>query len=124
MHEYSVVDELVAGLLPRLEAHQGTVTDVFLRKGELRILSDRALCNAFEILSKDTRLEHARLVVETVDAMVACHHCGYEGSPETFHDEAYHIAVPILSCPTCGLEVEIVSGRELFVDRVSIRGDG
>jgi Zn finger protein HypA/HybF involved in hydrogenase expression len=36
-------------------------------------------------------------------------------------DEGFHFAVPILTCPKCGADVEIRSGRELSVDRVSLR---
>jgi len=63
MHEYSVVAELVSALLPRLEEHPGEVTTVFLKRGELRILSDWALKNAFEIVTEGTRLEGASLIV-------------------------------------------------------------
>jgi len=121
MHEYSVVAELVAALLPRLEEHPGQVCAVFLKKGDLRILSDRALCNAFEIVAQGTRLEAATLEIESVPASVACRSCSYEGPAKMLRDEEFHFAVPILSCPKCGADVEIRSGRELSVDRVSVR---
>ncbi len=121
MHEYSVVAELVEALLPRLDEHEGVVTSVYLKKGSLRILSDRALKNAFEILTEGTRLEEASLVIEAVPARVACGHCGFEGAAEVLEDEAFHFAVPVLSCPVCGGDVEIRAGRDLSIDRVSIR---
>ncbi len=121
MHEYSVVAELVSALLPRLEEHPGEVTTVFLKRGELRILSDWALKNAFEIVTEGTRLEGASLEIEVIPVRVACDNCGYEGSVEYLKDEAFHFVIPILTCPHCGEEVRIVSGRELAVERVSIR---
>lgn len=120
MHEYSVVTELISALLPRLEEHTGDVTAIFLKKGELRILSDRALKNAFELLAQETRLAGASLEIEIVSARVACRSCGYEGGVEYYKDEALHFAVPVLSCPRCKAEVEILSGRDLYVDRVSL----
>jgi hydrogenase nickel incorporation protein HypA/HybF len=120
MHEYSVVDELIASLLPRLTEHRGDVTAIFLKKGELRILSDRALENAFAVLRQGTRLAGARLVVERIDAVVVCSSCGYEGTAKRFEDEAGHFSVPVLSCPSCGADVRLLSGRELYVDRVSL----
>ncbi len=120
MHEYSVVSDLVAGLLPRLEAHPGKVTAVYLRKGEMRILSDYALKSAFEIVSQGTRLEGASLEIETVEARISCPKCGYAGKAEYLDDPAFHFIIPVLTCPECGAEVDVVSGRELYIDRVSV----
>jgi hydrogenase nickel incorporation protein HypA/HybF len=121
MHEYAVVDELIRSLIPRLEEHPGDVAEVFLSKGELRILSDRALAHAFDLLKSGTRLESATLVIESVEAEASCASCGYRGSVGRFEDEAGHFSVPILSCPSCGAPVELLSGRELYVDRVTLR---
>jgi hydrogenase nickel insertion protein HypA len=121
MHEYSVVAELVDALVPQLEGVEGDVIAVFLKKGELRILSDRALKSAFEIVASGTRLEGATLEIETIPTSIACRSCAYEGPAETLADEAFHFAVPVLSCPKCGSNVEVRSGRELSVDRVSVR---
>jgi hydrogenase nickel incorporation protein HypA/HybF len=123
MHEYAVVDELITSLLPRLDGIAGRVSAVFVRKGELRILSARALENAFELLARGTRLEGARLEVEDVAAGVRCRDCAYEGRARYFVDEAGHYAIPVLACPRCGGEVTIVAGRELCVDRVAVNDD-
>jgi len=121
MHEYSVVSELVSALLPKLEPHPGHVVDVMLVKGELRILSDEALRNAYELLIEGTRLEGSKLVIEPVTVRVRCRSCGYVGPAEHVREEAFHFAVPILSCPACGAEVDIEAGRELYVDRVTMK---
>jgi hydrogenase nickel incorporation protein HypA/HybF len=120
MHEYSVASELISALLPKIEEHPGRVTAVILVKGELRILSDAAMRSAFELLSRETRLEGAELVIEPVEVRVRCGACGYEGSADHVCEEAFHFAIPILSCPTCGGEVDVTAGRELYVDRVTI----
>jgi hydrogenase nickel incorporation protein HypA/HybF len=123
MHEYAVVDELIASLLPRLADIPGTISAVFVRKGELRVLSDRALKNAFELLSRGTRLETARLEVESVPIVVRCESCSYEGPAKILSDEAGHYAIPVLDCPLCSGAVSVVSGRELCVERVSVLDD-
>jgi hydrogenase nickel incorporation protein HypA/HybF len=120
MHEYSVASELISALLPRIEDHPGRVRAVILVKGELRILSDEAMRNAFDLLARETRLEGAELVIEPVEVRVRCGACGYEGAAEHVREEAFHFAIPILSCPSCGGEVDTVAGRELYVDRVTI----
>jgi len=120
MHEYTVVSELVTGLLPRLENVEGRVLSVHLKKGELRILSDASLTSAFEILRAGTRLSEATLEVETIPASVRCRACGYAGPTTHLRDEAFHMAIPILTCPRCRGEVEVTSGRELSVDSVRV----
>ena len=120
MHEYSVASELISALLPRLDAHPGRIRAVILVKGELRILSDGALRRAFEILAEGTRLAGADLVIEPVETRIRCPSCGYVGRADHVREEAFHFAIPILSCPTCGGEVDIEAGRELYVDRVTV----
>ncbi len=120
MHEYSVVRELLALVLPRLEGIDGRIHTVFLRKGELLVLSDRALEAAFDLLAEGTRLAGSRLSIEETRARLRCPACGYEGPAGRLADEGFHAAIPILSCPQCQGPVEVQSGRELVIDRVEV----
>lgn len=120
MHEYSVAAELIAAVLPHAQGVAGKVVAVVLRKGELRILSDHALREAFSVASAGTALEGARLEIEPVRTAVRCEHCGFRGRPETLSDRRFHFVVPILSCPRCGHDVAITAGRELLVDRLTV----
>ena len=120
MHEYSVVSELVSSLLENLAGIDGRIVSVRLKKGELRILSDVALEHAFEILRSGTRLEEARLQIETVPASVRCEGCGFSGPAAHLDEEGLHVSIPILACPHCGGEVAVTSGRELLVDSVRV----
>jgi len=115
-----VVAELISSLIPQLEAHDGVVRAVFLKKGDLRVLSDWALVNAFEIVARGTRLEGSRLQIEPVPVRVACCSCGYEGNAEIVEDEDSHFSIPVLCCPQCRGKVTVAAGRELYVDRVSL----
>ncbi|MBE0635686.1 hydrogenase maturation nickel metallochaperone HypA [Candidatus Bipolaricaulota bacterium] len=121
MHEYSVASEMIHALLPKAETIDGRIVAVILKKGEMRILSDQALANAFELLAQGTVLENARLVVELVSVRVSCPACGYEGAVDHVSDDAFHFAVPILSCPTCQSEVDMKAGRELYVDSLTVQ---
>lgn len=120
MHEYSVVSELINALLPQTESIDGQIVGVILKKGELRILSDQALGNAFELLSEGTPLEDARLIVESIPVRVSCPSCRYEGAADHASDETFHLSIPILSCPNCQSRVDVLAGRELFVDRLTV----
>lgn len=120
MHEYSIASELVDALLPQVDDVDGRIVRVYLKKGELRILSDRALCHAFEMMTEGTRLERAELVIEPIAVCVKCPTCGYSGAVARASEDVFHFAVPILSCPVCTADVEIIAGRELFVERISV----
>ncbi|MGD9676320.1 MAG: hydrogenase maturation nickel metallochaperone HypA [Candidatus Bipolaricaulia bacterium] len=115
-----MVDALIRAVLPRVAEHPGRIRTLVLKKGELRILSDRALGNAFEILSQGTRLAGAQLVVELVPTIVACSACGYRGAAERLGEAGDHFSTPVLACPVCAAPVDIVAGRELYIDRVTL----
>jgi hydrogenase nickel insertion protein HypA len=116
VHEYSVAEELVRAVLAQL-AERGLagekVEEVHLRKGELRLLSDEALKQAYEILTLSTPLEGSKLVLEEVKALVSCQSCGYRGPAGYCDDPSFHFLAPILECPRCGGLVELIHGREL-----------
>jgi hydrogenase nickel incorporation protein HypA/HybF len=120
MHEYTVVSELIDSLLPRLEKISGKIVSVHLKKGELRILSDWALRNAFEMLAEGTKLEGAQLKIENVAVSLRCRVCGYEGKGKAVGDDTFHFSIPVLTCPRCRSPVEILSGRELYVEEVRV----
>ncbi len=56
MHEYSLAHALLEGLTEHLGRHpvQGRVKAVHIRKGELLILSEEALAEAWRILTEGT----------------------------------------------------------------------
>lgn len=122
MHEYSVAAELIHALLPQAEKIEGRITGVILKKGEMRILSDHALTHAFQMLAEGTILENAQLVIEQVPVSVSCPSCGYQGGVDHVSDDAFHfVAVPILTCPQCRSEIELQTGRELYVDSLTVQ---
>ena len=110
MHEYSLAQGLLGSLLDYLREHPvpGRVKKVHVQKGELVILSE------------GTELSGAELVIENVPVRVRCPSCGYEGDARYLTEEGWHMAIPILSCPQCGLPVEIISGKELAIVGLSI----
>jgi hydrogenase nickel incorporation protein HypA/HybF len=122
MHEYSLAQSILSALLEYAKAHPlpGRVKKVHLRKGELLILSEWALREAFSILSEGTEFSGAELAMENVPVRVRCPSCGYEGDARYLTEEGWHMAIPILSCPQCGLPVEIISGKELAIVGLSI----
>ncbi len=118
MHEYSLAHALLQGLLDHLEAEpvQGTITQVQVRKGELVILSEEALCEAWRILVEGTPLAGSELSLERVPSRLSCASCGYDGPARYIGEESgWHMAIPVLACPRCGARVEVLAGKELAI---------
>ncbi len=123
MHEYSLAYGLLEALLGHLRTHpvDGEVRAVHVRKGELVILSEEALTEAWRILSEDTPLRGSELAFEVVRTRVRCRSCGYEGpSGHLDPDEAWHASIPCLACPSCGGRVDVLEGKELAAVSLSV----
>ncbi|MBS3817466.1 MAG: hydrogenase maturation nickel metallochaperone HypA [Candidatus Thermoplasmatota archaeon] len=113
MHEYSVMRQLVSALLDELEEKGvNKAKEVRIEVGELSFLGNEQLKFAFRTLSKDTILEGAELKVINVESKVRCEECGYEGSVNYSDDPAFHYNVPVISCPECGSNPDIIKGKE------------
>ncbi|MCX7750307.1 MAG: hydrogenase maturation nickel metallochaperone HypA [Candidatus Bipolaricaulota bacterium] len=121
MHEYSLAHALLDGLTDHLREHPvaGRITAVHVRKGELLILSEEALAEAWRILTAGTPLAGSALRLEKVPVKVRCGSCGYEG-PVKYAGEGWHFAVPILACPRCEGRAEVIEGRELAIIGLSV----
>jgi len=115
MHEYALAAELVAAVQRALAGREvERVKEVHLRKGELRLVVDEALQQAYRLLTAGTPLEGSELRIEEVKVELGCRSCGYRGPAE------YECAAPILECPRCGAGVELLRGRELELTRVTV----
>lgn len=117
MHEYSLAQSLLESLRAYLREHPlpGQIRKVHVQKGELLVLSEWALSEAWRILVEGTELAGSELVLENVPVRVHCLSCGYEGEAHYLMEEGWHMTVPILSCPRCSAPVEIISGRDLAI---------
>lgn len=127
MHEYSLAHSLLSGLLEHLSTNpvEGRIAKVHVRQGELLILSEEALKEAWRILAEDTPLASSELEIEKVPVVVHCPSCGYRGNARYLAEKGWHQAIPILACPECGAQVEIVEGRDLAIVGLSVEeGDG
>lgn len=122
MHEYSLAHALLEGLTAHLHQQpvQGQVKVVHVRKGELLVLSEQALSEAWRILSEGTELAGSELRIESVPVKVRCGSCGYEGPVAYVREEGWHFAVPVLACPQCGGRAEVIAGRDLAIVGLSV----
>ena len=110
MHELSLSSAIVDTVLRHAEGRR--VNSVEMRIGRLRQVVPDSLSFYFEIVSRDTACEGARLVCNEVEARVKCNDCS--ASPWTLDQ-------PIFRCPSCGgSDVEVLSGTEFLVESIDV----
>jgi hydrogenase nickel incorporation protein HypA/HybF len=112
MHELSVA----TAVLNTAVKHAGTrgVSVVSLRVGKLRQVVPDSLSFYFDIVSRDTVCEGARLELTEIDARLVCSDCAQEWQPE----------IPAFRCPRCeSAAVQILAGEELEVDYIEVEDE-
>ena len=121
MHEFSVTSQIVQNVLAEAEKRGAKkVTEVDLVVGKLTFLGLEQLRFAFEVLTKDTILEDAKLIIDEQEGIVKCGNCGYEGGFKHEDDPLYHVPVPTLKCPKCGSVVKIAAGKECTIKSIKL----
>ena len=114
MHEYTLMQEVVAALLEKLGepglCPEGAKMEVVLRVGALAVHSAAATRQAYEVLVQGTILENSSLNLIIEPLNLSCGQCGFKGPlPEGAVDP--HDLLPLASCPTCGALGPIQAGR-------------
>ncbi len=118
MHEYSMMTQIVDSILSEAKQRSATkVEGVDLEIGEYTLLGEEQMRFAFELMTRDTILEGAKLNIRPIQGKIKCHNCGYEG-PMSVSEDSPHRSVPILSCPKCSGVAEITEGRECLVRNI------
>ena len=117
MHEYAVVQQLVQRLLDALPAQDAQrVRQVHLRRGST--FSDGSLRQAFQLLTEETPLKGAELVVEEFSVQHRCGSCGHL-YVVVAEDLLGHLSI----CPNCGALQEISEAQGLELLEVTLEGD-
>ncbi|GAB6144289.1 hydrogenase maturation nickel metallochaperone HypA [Desulfocicer niacini] len=108
MHEMGIAQQMLSialGAIPG-DLLDPRVERLNLRVGRLAAVVADSLSFCFEIISKDTCLEGAELVIETIPVRARCRNCHHE----------WEVPDVVFTCPSCGMgEIKLVSGRELEV---------
>jgi len=122
MHEVSVVSNIVSAVLRELEKYDAHgVEEVVLIIGDMTNLGAEQMAFAFEIVTRDTILEGANLVIEREAIVVICSECGYRGPVQMIESDYGEHSIPILSCPECGGHIKVIEGQSSGVKNVKIR---
>jgi len=109
MHELSVATAIVETAVRHADGR--AVTAVSVRVGRLRQVVPDSLSFYFEIVSRDTPCEGARLELSDIALRLRCERCGAEWEPET----------PLFRCARCpSAPVSVVAGEELEVEYIEV----
>ncbi len=108
MHECSLSRSILDAALGHADGRNVTRVDVTV--GALRQVVPDSLAFYFEIVSRGTACEGARLEARRAPARLRCA-CG----------EQWELVEPTFRCPRCdGGEVTVLSGEELTVDSIEV----
>jgi hydrogenase nickel incorporation protein HypA/HybF len=113
MHEMGIAQELARIALEALPADlkDPKVESLNLRIGKLSSVVPHSLTFCFEIITKDTPLEHARLNIEMVPVVIRCDTCGRQWEADT----------PVFRCPDCeDGRIGLLSGREIDIESLTL----
>lgn len=108
-----IAQELVQIALDSIpgEIENPKVITVNLKIGKLASVVEHSLTFCFEIITKDTPLEGARLNIDFVPVMVHCKFC----------DNNWEVTGPVFKCPFCeDGDVEMITGREIEITSLEL----
>jgi hydrogenase nickel incorporation protein HypA/HybF len=124
LHEYGLMENVVAAIMAEIknsgEAPAGPSLEVTLKVGALEMHSEAASRQAFEVLTKGTPLEGARLNLIILPVTLACPQCGFQG-PLPMGAADPHDALPMAECPRCGAIAPVQGGRG--VESIELKWD-
>jgi len=107
MHEVGIASSILECVAAEAEKHPGAqLISVCVRIGELSNVDKDALDFAFEALTRETDLEHLKLIVEWCPRRQRCTACSEQFAVQDFE----------LRCPKCGSsQTACISGTELDI---------
>jgi hydrogenase nickel incorporation protein HypA/HybF len=112
MHEMSITRNMIAIIEDEMRRHNAKVLrSVHVNIGSFSSIVPESLSFCFEIMTKDTDMAGARLVIDIMPLMGRCVPC----------DKEFEIRDYSFLCPFCGgMNIDIISGQELSVVDIEV----
>lgn len=112
MHELPVTESILSIALKHAEsAGAKRVTEIYLVIGDLASIIDDSVSFYWDIVSKDTAAEGAKLIFKRVMAEFLCLECN-----DRFHPDGIDFY-----CPSCSSQrVKVVAGDEFSVEAIQV----
>jgi len=111
MHELAITESILEiALRHAVKAGGNRITDVFLVIGQLSSVVDDSVAFYWDIISKDSLAEGARLHFRRIPAEMLCRDCRCRFSP--YED---------LCCPSCGsTRIRVAAGDEFYLESIGV----
>ena len=112
MHEMSIAQSLVDIIREEMKkADARRLRTVRLNIGQMTAIVPDSLSFCFEVITTETELQGARLIMDIIPLMGYCRKCG-----EEFEIKEYDF-----SCPGCGgHEIETIGGQDLSIVEIEV----
>lgn len=112
MHEMSIAQSLVDILTEEMARHgAGVLKSVRLHIGQLSAIVPESLSFCFEVITKGTHMEGAKLVMDIIPLKGVCKQC---------HKD-FQIKDYAFVCPHCeSTEIETVAGQDLSIVEMEV----
>ncbi len=109
MHELSYASAIVAAAARHADGNP--VTLVTVRAGRLRQVAPGSLEFYWDLVTRGTVCDGARLDLQIVPCVLACETCSHE----------WELDAPLFRCPRCdGADVSVHHGNELEIESIVI----
>jgi hydrogenase nickel incorporation protein HypA/HybF len=119
MHELSMAEAIVDTVMDVADKNNAQeILEVTIEIGRLTMLNPEQLKFLLDVISEDTLLEGAEIIIEEVPVEIECRACEFTGLANTDDSDHY---LTVVRCPQCGeMDLEIVTGRECNVKTIKI----
>lgn len=120
MHELAMASSIVDAILNTAKKNDAIkVTEAVLEIGDMTMLNPEQLRFMMSILSEDTMLEDAEIIINMIPIEIECESCGFQGESKTDENQDHLMAVA--RCPECeNTQVHIIKGQECNVKTIKI----
>lgn len=111
MHEMGIAQQLFQIAIDSIpeEIENPVIEQVNLKIGRLAAVVEHSLTFCFEVISKDSPLEKAKLEIEFVPVTILCKGC----------NSKWEVDDPVFTCPNCDKnDVELLTGREIQISSI------
>ena len=112
MHELPVTESILEiALRNATAANAKKIININIVIGQLSTIVDDSIQFYWEIISKNTIAENAKITFSRVKAEMLCLSCNYRFEPNGVD----------FQCPKCGgFQVKVVSGDEFYIDTIDV----
>jgi len=112
MHEMSIAESMINIIEDEMRKHNAKILrSIHVNIGRFSSIVPDALSFCFEIITKDTALDGARLFINIIPLMGRCSSCNNE----------FEIKDYTFLCPVCGcLKIDTISGQDLTVVEMEV----